>query len=54
MRDHQFSSPITYFFLMFPVGVSSGFLAVTLPFIFTRAGIPVATTAAVVAIGNSA
>ena len=54
MRDHQFSSPITYFFLMLPVGISSGFVAVTLPFIFTRAGIPVATTAAVVAIGNSA
>ena len=39
---------------MLPVGISSGFLSVTLPFILTRAGIPVATTAAVVAIGNSA
>lgn len=54
MRDSQQSSPITYLFLMFPVGISSGFLAVTLPYILTRAGIPVATTAAVVAIGNSA
>lgn len=54
MRDRQFSSPLTYFFLMFPSGISTGFLSVTLPFIFTRAGVPVATTAAVVAIGNSA
>jgi len=50
----RFSSPLAYFFLMLPFGISSGFLGVTLPFIFTRAGVPVATTAAVIAIGGSA
>ena len=52
-RDRCFSSPLTYFFLMLPFGISGGFLGVTLPFIFTRAGVPVATTAAVIAIGSS-
>jgi predicted MFS family arabinose efflux permease len=52
--DRRFSSPLTYFFLVLPFGISSGFLSVTLPFIFTRAGVPVATTAAVMAIGTSA
>jgi len=52
--ERRFSSPLTYFFLMLPNGISSGFLSVTLPFILTRAGVPVATTAAVMAIGTSA
>ena len=54
MADRQLSSPPIYFILMFPSGVSGGFLSVTLPFMFTQAGVPVATTAAIVAIGNSA
>jgi len=48
------SSPITFFFLMLPVGIGSGFVTVTLPFTMTRAGFSVATVASIVALGVSA
>jgi hypothetical protein len=37
-----------------PYGISGGYVAVTLPFVLTRAGFSVATTASIVAIGFSA
>jgi hypothetical protein len=53
MQDSR-SSPFTFFFLMLPVGIGTGFATVTLPFIMTRAGFPVATSASIVALGISA
>jgi MFS family permease len=46
--------PITFLFLVLPYGISGGFVAVTLPFALTRAGLPVATSASIVAVGLSA
>jgi PAT family beta-lactamase induction signal transducer AmpG len=48
------SSPVTFFFLVLPYGISGGFVAVTLPFALTRAGFSVAAAASIVAIGFSA
>src|SRR5262244_982432 len=48
------SSPVAFFFLMLPVGIAVGFVTVTLPFMMTQAGFPVAITASVVALGISA
>jgi len=48
------SSPITFFFLMLPIGIGVGFVTVTLPFIMTREGFPVAVSASIVALGISA
>ncbi len=39
---------------MLPVGIGLGFVTVTLPFMMTRAGFPVATSASIVALGLSA
>jgi MFS transporter, PAT family, beta-lactamase induction signal transducer AmpG len=54
MPDRQSAAPPTFFFLMLPYGISQGYIAVTLPFVLTKAGVPVATTAGIVAIGLSA
>ncbi|MGA2555641.1 MAG: MFS transporter [Verrucomicrobiota bacterium] len=54
MREPRSTSPITFFFLVLPCGISSGFVSVTLPFALTSAGFPVATTASILAIGMSA
>lgn len=48
------SSPVAFFFLMLPVGIGAGFVTVTFPFMMTRAGFPVATSASIVALGISA
>ncbi|HJU09659.1 MAG TPA: MFS transporter, partial [Candidatus Binataceae bacterium] len=48
------TSPISFFFLTVPVGISGGFISVTLPFILTQAGFSVATAGYIVAIGASA
>ncbi len=42
--------PIVFMFLVLPLGISGGFLSVTLPFIATRAGLPVGVVGSVVAI----
>lgn len=47
------TSPVTIFFLVLPYGISGGFASVTLPFVLTRAGFPVAVAASIVAIGIS-
>ena len=54
MRDPAATKPLTFFFLVLPYGISSGFVSIALPFILTRDGFPVATAASIVAIGVSA
>ena len=54
MREFRSTSPIAFFFLVLPYGMSGGFVAVTLPFALTRAGFPVAMSASIVALGLSA
>src|SRR5262245_54465302 len=53
MARTRTTSPFTIFFLVLPYGISGGFASVTLPFVLTRAGFPVAVSAAIVAIGIS-
>ncbi len=38
MHDEHSSPPFACFFLVLPFGISSGFLAVTLPFVLTKEG----------------
>src|SRR5438067_1485719 len=54
MRKRESTRPITFFFLLLPYGISSGFVSITLPFFLTRAGFSVATAASIVAVGVSA
>jgi MFS transporter, PAT family, beta-lactamase induction signal transducer AmpG len=54
MRNRESTAPLTFFFLVLPYGISSGFVSITLPFILTRAGFSVAMAASIVAIGVSA
>lgn len=53
MRKSGSTAPVTFFFLVLPYGISSGFASITLPFILTRAGFSVATAASIVAIAVS-
>ena len=46
--------PFMFFFLVLPMGISAGFVGVTLPFVLTRAGFSVTAAAAIVAVGLSA
>ncbi len=48
------SSPVTFLFLVLPYGISSGFLAVTLPYLLVKSGFSVAEAAAITAIGLTA
>lgn len=50
MRDVASVRPAVFLLLTLPNGISIGFVSVTLPFILTRAGLPVATVASIVAI----
>jgi MFS transporter, PAT family, beta-lactamase induction signal transducer AmpG len=54
VRHRESTRPLTFFFLVLPYGISSGFVSITLPFILTRAGFSVAIAASIVAIGVSA
>jgi hypothetical protein len=54
MPHRPLSAPFAFFFLTLPYGISQGYVTVTLPFMLTKAGVPVATTAGIVAIGISA
>ena len=54
MRDADSTKPITFFFLVLPYGISSGFVSITLPFVLVKAGFSVALAASIVAIGVSA
>src|SRR5665213_1720352 len=53
-KQQQYAKPFYIFFLMMPNGISQGFVTVTLPFLLTKNGFPVALTAGIVAIGLSA
>jgi PAT family beta-lactamase induction signal transducer AmpG len=53
MQDRRYSSPLVYFFLVLPWGISGGFVAVTLPFVLAGRGWSVAAIGALVAIGAS-
>ncbi|HVU22836.1 MAG TPA: MFS transporter, partial [Opitutus sp.] len=46
--------PGLFFFLVLPYGINNGFVTITLPFVLTRAGFPVAAAASIVAAGLSA
>src|ERR1700730_9162603 len=54
MREPSSTRPITFFFLVLPYGISSGFVSITLPFVLVRTGFSVALAASIVAIGVSA
>ncbi len=53
MPQH-YTKPFYIFFLIMPMGISQGFVTVTLPFMLTQNGFSVALTAGIVAIGISA
>ena len=53
-RARQSTAPVTFFFLVLPYGISSGFVSITLPFVLTRAGFSVAMASSIVALGVSA
>ena len=54
MEQQKFAKPFYIFFLMIPAGISQGFVTVTLPYLLTEKGFPVALTAGITAIGLSA
>lgn len=54
MQARSYTPPFYIFFLVLPSGISTGFIAVVLPYLLTKQGFPVATTASVVAFGLSA
>src|SRR5438270_9128300 len=54
MLTRESTKPVTFFFLVLPYGISSGFVSITLPFVLTRAGFSVAMAASIVALGVSA
>jgi MFS family permease len=54
VRDPGATRPGTFFFLVLPYGISSGFVSITLPFVLVKAGFSVALAASIVAIGVSA
>jgi len=54
MNTQKFINPFIIFFLMFPSGISTGFLTVALPYLLTHQGFSVAETAGIIAIGFSA
>jgi hypothetical protein len=43
--------PSTFLLLNLPFGITSGYITVVVPYLVTRAGLPVLTAAAIVAIG---
>src|SRR5438876_4886804 len=53
MLTRESTKPVTFFFLVLPYGISSGFVSITLPFVLVRAGFSVALAASIVAIGVS-
>jgi MFS transporter, PAT family, beta-lactamase induction signal transducer AmpG len=54
VRKRGSTTPFTFFFLVLPSGISSGFASITLAFILTQAGFSVASAGSIVAIGVSA
>lgn len=54
MKTQQYTAPFNIFFIVFPNGISQGFVTVALPFLLTKHGFSVAETAGIVALGVSA
>ncbi|MEY2531356.1 MAG: transporter, family, beta-lactamase induction signal transducer AmpG [Verrucomicrobiota bacterium] len=54
MREPGSTKPVTFFFLVLPYGISSGFVSITLPFVLVRAGFSVALAASIAAVGVAA
>jgi PAT family beta-lactamase induction signal transducer AmpG len=54
LKEPSYTKPFYIFFIIFPAGISQGFVTVTLPFLLTKAGFSVAEAAGIVAIGISA
>lgn len=54
MMRREWTAPFTFFALVLPYGISSGFNSITLPYILTREGFSVAAAGAMVALGVSA
>ena len=54
MSTQKFINPFLIFFLVFPGGISQGFVTVALPYLLTHQGFSVAETAGIIAIGVSA
>jgi len=48
------TAPFTFFLLVLPFGITSGFISITLPYILTHEGFSVAAAASMVALGVSA
>lgn len=53
MPRRETTRPLTFFFLLLPYGISTGFASITLPYFLTQAGFSVANAAAIVALGVS-
>src|SRR5256714_1174647 len=54
MLTRESTKPVTFFFLVLPYGISSGFVSITLPFVLVRAGFSVALAASITAVGVAA
>ncbi|HMR46241.1 MAG TPA: MFS transporter [Bacteroidia bacterium] len=52
--QNEYTKPFYIFLLIMPMGISQGFVTVTLPYILTQNNFPVALTAGIVAIGIAA
>jgi hypothetical protein len=48
---HRHVHPAVFMFLILPFGVMGGYVTVALAYLFSKAGIPVAQVAALVAVG---
>jgi len=53
-HPHPFTKPFYIFFLVFPSGISQGFVTVALPYFLVQNGFSVAQSAGIVAVGISA
>lgn len=54
MSSPRSPSPIAFFFLVLPYGISNGFVLVTLPYVLTQSGLSVGEAATITALGLSA
>src|SRR3954464_6807679 len=54
MRQKESTPPFLFFFLVMPSGITSGFASISLGYILSNAGFPVATVTFIVGLGVSA
>ncbi len=50
-KPHRHVHPVVFMFLILPFGVMGGYVTVALAYLYSKAGIPVAQVAALVAVG---